>query len=117
MGWIETPLATYWSRCARSASVRDPETETAMGGTPGDGRFTPPSISAGGFPRPLLLVALASLSNTGDPAWNERTRMSTVDHRRLQDAAKQHLMMHFTRQGAYRTEDVPVITHGEGCWL
>ena len=43
--------------------------------------------------------------------------MSTVDHRRLQDAAKQHLMMHFTRQGAYRTEDVPVITHGEGCWL
>jgi adenosylmethionine-8-amino-7-oxononanoate aminotransferase len=43
--------------------------------------------------------------------------MSTVDHRKLQDTAKQHLMMHFTRHGAYRSEDVPVITHGEGCWL
>jgi adenosylmethionine-8-amino-7-oxononanoate aminotransferase len=43
--------------------------------------------------------------------------MSTLDNRQLQETAKQHLMMHFTRHGAFRTEDVPVITHGEGCWL
>ncbi|HUZ83526.1 MAG TPA: aspartate aminotransferase family protein [Gaiellales bacterium] len=40
-----------------------------------------------------------------------------TDHDRLQELAKAHLMMHFTRNGAYRTEDVPVISHGEGCWL
>lgn len=42
--------------------------------------------------------------------------MST-DHRELQENAKRHLMMHFTRQSAYASDDVPVITHGEGCWL
>ncbi|HLK42209.1 MAG TPA: aminotransferase class III-fold pyridoxal phosphate-dependent enzyme, partial [Thermoleophilia bacterium] len=40
-----------------------------------------------------------------------------TDHSRLQELAKAHLMMHFTRNGAYRDEDVPVITHGEGCWV
>ena len=43
--------------------------------------------------------------------------MSALDNRRLQELAKQHLMMHFTRHGAFRTEDVPVIARGEGCWL
>ncbi len=42
--------------------------------------------------------------------------MST-DHRELQENAKRHLMMHFTRQSAYANDEVPVITHGEGCWL
>ena len=36
---------------------------------------------------------------------------------RLQDLAKRHLMMHFTRHSTYRNEDVPIISHGEGCWL
>ena len=40
-----------------------------------------------------------------------------ADHAQLQETAKRHLMMHFTRQSAYHTEDVPVISHGEGCWL
>ncbi len=40
-----------------------------------------------------------------------------ADHAQLQETAKRHLLMHFTRQSAYQTEDVPVISHGEGCWL
>jgi adenosylmethionine-8-amino-7-oxononanoate aminotransferase len=39
------------------------------------------------------------------------------DHDALQQMAKRHLMMHFTSHGAYADEDVPVISHGEGCWL
>src|SRR5437763_140594 len=40
-----------------------------------------------------------------------------LSHDRLQDLAKRHLMMHFTRHSTFRNEDVPVISHGEGCWL
>jgi hypothetical protein len=36
---------------------------------------------------------------------------------RLQDLAKRHLMMHFTRHSTFRNEDVPIITRGEGCYL
>ena len=36
---------------------------------------------------------------------------------RLQELAKRHLMMHFTRHSTFRNEDVPIITRGEGCWL
>ena len=32
----------------------------------------------------------------------------------LQEAAKRHLWMHFTRMGSYETQDVPVIVRGEG---
>jgi adenosylmethionine-8-amino-7-oxononanoate aminotransferase len=35
----------------------------------------------------------------------------------LQEAARRHLMMHFTRHAAYQHGDVPVISHGDGCWL
>jgi adenosylmethionine-8-amino-7-oxononanoate aminotransferase len=38
-------------------------------------------------------------------------------HGRLQDLAKRHLWMHFTRMGAYDQVDVPVITRGEGCYV
>jgi hypothetical protein len=41
----------------------------------------------------------------------------TADARQLQDHARSHLLMHFTRHSSYQTEDVPVITHGEGCWI
>jgi adenosylmethionine-8-amino-7-oxononanoate aminotransferase len=40
-----------------------------------------------------------------------------TDHATLQELAKRHLMMHFTTQGRYSTEEVPVISRGEGCWL
>jgi adenosylmethionine-8-amino-7-oxononanoate aminotransferase len=35
----------------------------------------------------------------------------------LQQLAKNHLWMHFTRMGGYRESDVPIIVRGEGCYL
>ncbi len=35
----------------------------------------------------------------------------------LQQAARDHLWLHFTRMGGYRDADVPVIVRGEGCYL
>ena len=40
-----------------------------------------------------------------------------TDHANLQDLAKRHLMMHFTSQSRFSSEEVPVISRGEGCWL
>ncbi|MDX6521531.1 MAG: hypothetical protein QOF08_2136 [Gaiellales bacterium] len=40
-----------------------------------------------------------------------------LSHDTLQDLAKRHLMMHFTRHSTFRHEDIPIISHGEGCWL
>ncbi len=33
----------------------------------------------------------------------------------LQELAKRHLWMHFTRHGAFHSHDVPIIVRGEGC--
>jgi adenosylmethionine-8-amino-7-oxononanoate aminotransferase len=35
----------------------------------------------------------------------------------LQQAARDHLWLHFTRMGGYRDVDVPIIVRGEGCYL
>ena len=35
----------------------------------------------------------------------------------LQQAARDHLWMHFTRMGGYRDSPVPVIVRGDGCYL
>jgi adenosylmethionine-8-amino-7-oxononanoate aminotransferase len=35
----------------------------------------------------------------------------------LQELAKRHLWMHFTRHGAYEQADVPIIVRGEGCYV
>ena len=35
----------------------------------------------------------------------------------LQQAAKDHLWLHFTRMSGYRQTDVPIIVRGEGCYL
>jgi adenosylmethionine-8-amino-7-oxononanoate aminotransferase len=35
----------------------------------------------------------------------------------LQDQAKRHLWMHFTRMGSYAEAEVPVIVRGEGCYV
>src|SRR3954462_15655327 len=35
----------------------------------------------------------------------------------LQELAKRHLWMHFTRMGAYEDQEVPIITRGEGCYV
>jgi adenosylmethionine-8-amino-7-oxononanoate aminotransferase len=38
-------------------------------------------------------------------------------HEHLQDAARRHLWMHFTRMSSYVDHDVPVIVRGEGPWV
>jgi adenosylmethionine-8-amino-7-oxononanoate aminotransferase len=35
----------------------------------------------------------------------------------LQELAKRHLWMHFTRMGAYEQQDVPIIVRGDGCYV
>src|SRR5688572_16656002 len=36
----------------------------------------------------------------------------------LQDKARRHLWMHFTRMGAYdRQHEIPIITRGDGCYV
>src|SRR5215216_8098179 len=35
----------------------------------------------------------------------------------LQDLAKRHLWMHFTRHGAYKDADVPIIVRGDGPYV
>jgi adenosylmethionine-8-amino-7-oxononanoate aminotransferase len=41
----------------------------------------------------------------------------SLDPAQLQDAAKRHLWMHFTRMGDYATHEVPIIVRGEGPWV
>src|SRR3984885_1834033 len=41
----------------------------------------------------------------------------TLSHDHLQEAAKHHLWMHFTRMGAYPEHAGPVIVRGEGPWV
>jgi adenosylmethionine-8-amino-7-oxononanoate aminotransferase len=42
---------------------------------------------------------------------------TTVTGGDLQELAKRHLWMHFTRMGAYAEHEVPVIVRGEGCYV
>jgi adenosylmethionine-8-amino-7-oxononanoate aminotransferase len=47
-----------------------------------------------------------------------RTRPAAVERAgRLQDLAKRHLWMHFTRMGAYEEAEVPIIVRGEGPYV
>ena len=41
----------------------------------------------------------------------------TYDDAHLQDAARRHLWMHFTRMQSYDENDVPVMVRGEGPWV
>jgi adenosylmethionine-8-amino-7-oxononanoate aminotransferase len=43
------------------------------------------------------------------------TTEQAVTQGSLQELAKRHLWMHFTRLGAYADHDVPIIVRGEGC--
>jgi len=43
------------------------------------------------------------------------TTEEAVRQSSLQELAKRHLWMHFTRMGAYADHDVPIIVRGEGC--
>src|SRR6201996_9302033 len=35
----------------------------------------------------------------------------------LQDLARRHLWMHFTRMSAYEDQEIPIIVRGEGCYV
>jgi adenosylmethionine-8-amino-7-oxononanoate aminotransferase len=59
---------------------------------------------------------LAAVSNSRH-GHRHRKDLSMTDHANLQDLAKRHLMMHFTSQGRFSSEEVPVIERGDGCWL
>ncbi|MHB8695138.1 MAG: aspartate aminotransferase family protein [Solirubrobacteraceae bacterium] len=40
-----------------------------------------------------------------------------VDSSTLNELARKHLWMHFTRMGAYEQHEVPIIVRGEGCYV
>jgi adenosylmethionine-8-amino-7-oxononanoate aminotransferase len=40
-----------------------------------------------------------------------------TEQRTLQDMARRHLWMHFTRMSAYDDHEVPIIVRGEGCYV
>ncbi len=40
-----------------------------------------------------------------------------TEHSSLQDLARRHLWMHFTRMSAYDEHEVPIIVRGEGCYV
>jgi adenosylmethionine-8-amino-7-oxononanoate aminotransferase len=43
--------------------------------------------------------------------------LTGLSHDELQQAARDHLWLHFTRMSVYQDVDVPVIVRGEGCYL
>jgi adenosylmethionine-8-amino-7-oxononanoate aminotransferase len=45
------------------------------------------------------------------------TVTSGLSPEQLQQAARDHLWLHFTRMGGYRDGEVPVIVRGDGCYL
>ena len=67
----------------------DPMTE-ASSPTPADSPLSPIAASTAGVP---------------------------AHHEHLQDAARRHLWMHFTRMSSYADHDVPVVVRGEGPWV
>jgi adenosylmethionine-8-amino-7-oxononanoate aminotransferase len=42
---------------------------------------------------------------------------TTLSPKQLQQAAKEHLWLHFTRMGGYADGEVPIILRGDGCYL
>ena len=40
-----------------------------------------------------------------------------LTHEELQTAARRHLWMHFTNMATFQDHEVPIITHGEGCYI
>ena len=42
---------------------------------------------------------------------------SGLSPEQLQQAARDHLWLHFTRMGGYRDAEVPIIVRGDGCYL
>src|SRR5207248_9914583 len=47
----------------------------------------------------------------------EAATPKATEQSQLQELAKRHLWMHFTRMGAYADHEVPVIVKGDGCYV
>jgi len=47
----------------------------------------------------------------------ERSGDPAIERAPLQDLAKRHLWMHFTRMGSFERVDVPIIVRGDGCYV
>ena len=45
------------------------------------------------------------------------TPVATGAQTELQELAKRHLWMHFTRMGAYQDHEMPIIVRGDGCYV
>jgi hypothetical protein len=58
-----------------------------------------------------LIPAPASDDGTQDGV------VTTYDNKKLQEAAKRHLWMHFTRMSSYDEHEVPVMVRGQGPWV
>jgi adenosylmethionine-8-amino-7-oxononanoate aminotransferase len=61
-------------------------------------------------------------SPSGDRTWGDalaphRTDGHDPQDARLQEAARRHLWMHFTRMSAYADHDIPIIARGEGPYV
>jgi adenosylmethionine-8-amino-7-oxononanoate aminotransferase len=41
----------------------------------------------------------------------------TTEHSELQELARKHLWMHFTRMGTYADHEMPIIVKGDGCYV
>lgn len=54
---------------------------------------------------------------TQHDAHHENTHHDHIDAQHLQDAARRHLWMHFTRMSTYAEQEVPVMVRGEGPWV
>src|SRR2546421_11945924 len=46
-----------------------------------------------------------------------RQQQAPGERATLQDLAKRHLWMHFTRMGVYAEHDIPILVRGEGCYV
>jgi adenosylmethionine-8-amino-7-oxononanoate aminotransferase len=51
------------------------------------------------------------------PATSAPAAMDAAEYAALQDAAREHLWMHFTRMSSYEHADVPLIVRGEGPYI
>ena len=52
-----------------------------------------------------------------DPPPEGNRRMTATAAADLQQAARDHLWMHFTRMSGYASNEVPIIVRGDGCYL
>ncbi len=51
------------------------------------------------------------------PAPGDEPIVAEADDAHLQEAAKRHLWMHFTRMSSYDSHDVPIMVRGDGPWV